>query len=109
MAPQHVVDIVRGYLAGLPRYGLHPVLGVVFGSYGRGDADDESDIDVLVVAPEFDNGRSLDDVEKLWLATDVDRRIEPVACGVSQWREDQSSPLIEVARREGVVVELPSE
>jgi hypothetical protein len=44
-------------------------------------------------------------VERLWLATEwADDRIEPVACGETEWLEDGARPILEVARREGVVV-----
>lgn len=32
---------------------------------------------------------------------------EPLAMGERQWREDDTSPVIEVARREGRVIALP--
>jgi predicted nucleotidyltransferase len=28
---------------------------IVFGSYGRGDADEDSDLDIMVIKPEVDN------------------------------------------------------
>lgn len=33
----------------------HPVRIIVFGSHGRGDASDESDLDLLVIVPEVKN------------------------------------------------------
>jgi len=37
----------------------------------------------------------------------TDSRIEPIAVGERQWREDNSSALIEIARREGQEISLP--
>ena len=54
------------------------------------------------VSPRFDGLRSRQDVDLLWrLAARTDSRIEPVPCGERQWQEDTSSPIIEIARREG--------
>jgi len=46
-----------------------------------------------------------DDLSFPWrVAARTDSRIEPIPCGVRQWIEDQSSAIIEIARREGEVV-----
>lgn len=41
---------------------------------------------------------------KLWqLAARVDSRIEPIACGLSEWTGDDPRPIIEIAREQGIV------
>jgi uncharacterized protein len=53
----------------------------------------------------FDQPRSRQQVDRLWhMAARVDNRIEPVPCGARQWCEDRVSPIVEIARREGVPV-----
>lgn len=79
---------------------------VLFGSFARGEGDDESDIDLVVIAPQFDEA---DDrvIDLLWgLRALTDSRIEPIACGVEQWVTDRSNPLLEIARREGIVLSV---
>jgi hypothetical protein len=45
-------------------------------------------------------------VNLLWrVAARTDSRIEPIPCGSLQWRDDDSSAIIEIARREGEVLE----
>jgi predicted nucleotidyltransferase len=86
-------------------HGLDVNRAVVFGSYATGRADEWSDIDLVVVAPRFDGTFTRDDVSLLWrVAAHTDSRIEPIPCGVRQWEEDQSSAIIEIARREGQVI-----
>jgi hypothetical protein len=81
--------------------------GVVFGSHARAVADQWSDIDLVVIAPRFDGAISRADVSLLWrLAAHTDSRIEPIPCGERQWAEDQSSALLEIARREGQMIVL---
>jgi len=96
---------MRRYIQALNTYGIHVSRLVLFGSFARGNADEWSDIDLIVIAPEFDGPRELTLVEKLWLATaSADDRIEPVPCGQQEWETDGSRPILEIARREGVII-----
>ncbi|MBM4355376.1 MAG: nucleotidyltransferase domain-containing protein [Deltaproteobacteria bacterium] len=107
MAAEHVVGSVRRYLDVLRDNGIDAAFAVLFGSQVKGDADEWSDIDLVVVAPYFDGHRNHDDVTPLWLlAMQVDPSIEPIACGLKEWNEDDSRPILEVARREGRLIGL---
>jgi len=108
MVDESVVISVRNYLRVLNRQGLNTVFGVVFGSHVVGKADQWSDIDLLVISPRFDDMRTREDVNLLWrVAARTDSRIEPIPCGERQWQEDDSSAIIEIARREGEKINLP--
>jgi len=100
-----VIGIVRRYLAQLPSFGIHARRAVLFGSFARGDASKWSDIDLIVIAPEFDGRCTLKTVDGLWYATrKADVRIEPIPCGEREWETDDSRPILEIARREGIVI-----
>ena len=95
-------------LAALPAAGIHAKQAILFGSHARGDCDEFSDIDLVVIAPEFDGHRSRELIEQLWLATaSADDRIEPLPCGLDEWETQQGRPILDVARREGIVVTAP--
>jgi predicted nucleotidyltransferase len=107
MVDQAVISSVRRYLQNLREQGIPVEYGVLFGSQASGRADVWSDIDLLVVSTRFDLERSRSDVNLLWrTAARIDSRIEPVAVGLRQYQEDQSSAIVEIARREGQVVSL---
>ncbi len=107
MADEAIVKVVRQYLQALVQQGIPVHFGVLFGSQVSGHPDPWSDIDVLVVSPRFDRERRRDDVSLLWrVAARTDCRIEPIAVGQHQFEEDDSSAVIEIARREGIVVPL---
>jgi predicted nucleotidyltransferase len=106
MADENVEDVVRLYLRAVSESGIPVEFGVLFGSWATGRAGELSDIDVVVVSPRFDGSHDHTEVNRLWrLAARTDSRIEPVACGVHQWKVDDSTPIIEVARREGRTIE----
>jgi uncharacterized protein len=110
MVDQSVVTVAKGYLQSLQRLGIAIRFGVVFGSWARGTAGRWSDIDLVVVSPQFDCATDRRFVDLLWCqAARFDSRIEPFLCGEKQWAEDDSSILIEVARREGQRVAVDDE
>jgi predicted nucleotidyltransferase len=109
MVEPAVVEAVQGYLTALQRAGLRVSQAIVFGSHARGDAGPDSDVDVLIVAPEFDGPYDRARVDLLWtMRAWTDSRIEPIAVGERQWREDDASAIIEIARREGQEISVPS-
>jgi predicted nucleotidyltransferase len=105
MVESTIMSALRQYVSALSAFGIHTSQLVLFGSFARGDANEYSDIDLVVIAPEFDGPRELTLVEKLWLATtSADNRIEPIPCGEQEWETDGSRPILEIARREGVII-----
>jgi uncharacterized protein len=107
MVDSAVERSARKYLRLVRDHGIPVRFGVVFGSQTTGRTDRWSDIDVLVVLPWFDGPRNRRDIDLLWrLAAQTDSRIEPIACGELQWREDTTSAIVEIARREGETIRL---
>ena len=104
MVEDAIIATIKNYLASLPAFGIHACRAVLFGSYVRGKADEYSDIDLVVIAPEFDGVREISLVKALWRATTSDNRIEPIPCGEQEWETDGSRPILEIARREGVII-----
>ena len=102
MVAEPVAASVRAYLRALAAAGLEPSFAVVFGSQARGTDDPWSDIDLVVVARSLD-GADARSVGLLWrVAARTDSRIEPIPCGAVQWERDDTSAILEIARREGV-------
>ena len=107
MVDKTIVKSVQHYLTYVKQQGIPVSYGVVFGSYAKNKAHEWSDIDVLVVSPLFDSRQTADDHEKLWMyAARTDKRIEPIAVGEKQFKEDKSSLILEIARREGQIIPL---
>jgi predicted nucleotidyltransferase len=102
-----VVEAIKRYLAILPREGIHPSRAVLFGSFARGEEKETSDIDLIVIAPEFDAPPDRLLIKRLWIARgSADTRIEPIPCGEKEWQTEQGRPILDVARRDGVVIGL---
>ena len=107
MVESSIVKAIRLYLSALPGYGIHAGKAVLFGSFARGETRQWSDIDLLVIAPEFDAHYTMEIVKKLWIATKHgDDRIEPIPCGEREWESESERAIVEIARREGVIIAL---
>ncbi len=105
MARESVEVTIRRYLEAVRAAGIRATRAVLFGSHARGEGDEWSDIDIVVIAPEFDGPPDRRLVDKLWtLRAHTDSRIEPIPCGEKRWETEDGSPLLEIARREGVVI-----
>jgi predicted nucleotidyltransferase len=105
MADPKVIAAVKKYLKNLTRNGLPVAFGVLFGSQVTGRSNDLSDIDLIVISPQFDGKISRDIINKLWhIAARTDSRIEPIPCGQDQWKNNNSDAILEIARIEGVTI-----
>ncbi len=110
MVEKAIIQSVKRYLNALLEEGLEVSFGVLFGSQVTGKTHEWSDIDVVVVSPVYDGDCEHKEIARLWgVAGLIDSRIEPVHCGLRQWKEDDQTPIIEIARREGVIVKIDEE
>ena len=107
MVDQSVVSTVQKYLHTLEKQGVDSCYAIVYGSQVKGLQHPLSDIDVLVISPSFDKSLKREHVNLLWrVAARTDSRIEPIPVGSRQYELDDSSAIIEIARREGEIISL---
>lgn len=107
MAEEAIIISVRKYLNYLKENGFNISFGILYGSHATGKATEFSDIDLIVVSPDFDNEIECKTLDKLWqLAGRTDYRIEPIPCGLQRWEKDDYTPIIDIARTEGTIVTL---
>ncbi|MBN2212391.1 MAG: nucleotidyltransferase domain-containing protein [Sedimentisphaerales bacterium] len=105
MVEEAIIATIKSYLAILTNAGIHAQQAVLFGSFARGEGHADSDIDVIIIAPEFDQKPSLELIKTLWrLRGNADDRIEPIPCGQIEWQTDQKRPILEIARQEGITI-----
>ncbi len=112
MVKETILEIIQNYLQAVRQAGIQVGQVVLYGSWVRDEARSESDIYLIVIAPEFDDLHDRDLINRLWeLTATVPEawRIEPIACGEREWLEDDSRAIIEIARREGEVITLEPE
>lgn len=109
MVERNIVELLTRYLQLLISEGVKVDRAILYGSYAKGVAGSESDIDLLLVLPDIqandDNTAGL-----AWrLTRRVSTRIEPFLVGQSRFLTDNISPILNVVRREGIEIDFQSE
>ncbi len=105
MVDEAITRIVLNYIEEARNAGIMVSYALLFGSYARGEATPESDLDVIIVCPELDQPDTETVINLLWeLRAKTDSRIEPVPIGLQTWESGPDSIITDIARREGIVV-----
>ncbi|MEW6714197.1 MAG: nucleotidyltransferase domain-containing protein [Nitrospirota bacterium] len=73
-----VVNIIKKYIQELKKNGILIQEAIIFGSYAKGNPQEESDIDVALVSPSFTGDRFEDRRKIVPLRRKIDGRIEPI-------------------------------
>jgi predicted nucleotidyltransferase len=101
---QRIIETVQEYVRRLRAGGLPVSRTILFGSRARGGGEEDSDIDLLLLSPAFEDLTWRQEGKAWKIAASVDWRLEPVLCGEALFEDNDWHPLIDVAKREGVVL-----
>ena len=104
MARSEVIELLKKYILLLNTEGISVNKAFLFGSYSTDTASESSDIDVMIVSDNYDEN---DDVTigKLWLLTRrISTKIEPFLIGGKKFKEEDSSPLINMIKKHGIEI-----
>jgi len=103
MDKEAVLKIIERFREALERRGVRVCKMILFGSYARGDWHEWSDIDLVVVSPDFEGMGYWDRIEVLTEAIyRVRQPIEAVAMDPDQW--DRGDSMLAQIAREGELV-----
>lgn len=100
-----IESIVNRYVQNLQAHGIEVEQIILFGSYARRRAHQGSDIDLAVIAPQFEHLNWRERYEVLGLAN-MSLRAPIQALGYSprQWREAERGSFADKIRRTGKVI-----
>ncbi len=106
MPEKKIIDIIKIYISALAKSGISIQKTFLYGSYARGEATEDSDIDIMLISSVFDNN-DLDTKIKAWsLTRQVDIRIEPYTVGLKKFLTDDVSPLLQIVKQEGIEINI---
>jgi len=106
MVQIEIINKIKLYLKKLSDAGIYVEKAYLYGSYANNSGiTKDSDIDLMIVSKKFDNdpdkGASI-----AWKLTKyVDTRIEPYIVGWNKFNNDDVSPLLQIVKKEGILIE----
>ena len=102
MAPKKIRDVIHRFKLALRKAGLPAVRMLVFGSYARGEEQNDSDIDVCLVSSQFKRNKERYRKEAVLVAYQIDPRIQVVLARPSDIRAGSLSPLFSSISKESI-------
>jgi predicted nucleotidyltransferase len=104
MARSEVIELLKKYILLLNSEGISVNKAFLFGSYSTDSASESSDIDIMIVSDKYDE---TDDIAigRIWnLTRRISTKIEPFLIGDKKFKEDNSSPLINMIKEQGIEI-----
>jgi len=99
-----IIEVVKRYLQELKRNHIPIQQVILFGSYAKGNAVEESDIDVAIISATFTGDRFEDRRKIVPLRRKIDNRIEPLPFRPDDFLE--GGILVDEIKRTGIIVPL---
>ena len=87
MAKKHVEIIVRKYVVALKAQNIKVKKAILFGSYARGQANDDSDIDIAIISPDLGKNYLKEAVLLKKISQIVDLDISPRPYSVEEYQK----------------------
>lgn len=100
MAQRTIKPVVRKFKEALKKGDFPKAQMYIFGSYARGDARSDSDIDICLVSPAFKQNKIKFKRLATFIAFQVDPRIQVVVTHPQKFWKDPLSPLFSRIRKE---------
>ncbi|HBS85607.1 MAG: hypothetical protein A2W91_14410 [Bacteroidetes bacterium GWF2_38_335] len=104
MAQSEVIELLKKYCALLVLSGIPIEKAFLYGSYARGEATENSDIDIMIVSSAFDGTNDEAGIKSWSLTRKIDTRIEPYTVGTKRFLSDNVSPLLQIVKQEGILI-----
>lgn len=98
------IELVRRYVRALEEQGIHIDDAILFGSFAKGTARDESDIDVALISEAFSGVRFDDRRRIVPLRRAIDSRLEPMPFRPEGFAGGGN--LVDEIKRDGIRIEL---
>lgn len=99
-----IIETIRRYVRTLEAQGIHVDEAILFGSFAKGTAKDESDIDVALISSAFSGNRFDDRRRIVPLRRSIDGRLEPMPFRPKDFAEGGN--LVDEIKRDGIRIEM---
>ncbi len=105
MVAESIKLLINKYVSEVKKNGIEISKVILFGSHVAGNPTIESDIDLVIVSPQFDGLDKEKYSSILWLATEVvDYAVEPIGIGEKFFNSNIFSPLLDLIKTKGLEI-----
>ncbi len=106
MAKKHVEVIVRKYVKAIKSRNIRVNKAILFGSYARNQANDDSDIDIAIISPDLGKNFLKEAVLLKKISQDIDLDISPRPYSTKEYQQaDQGQFLYDEIISKGKFIE----
>jgi predicted nucleotidyltransferase len=106
MAKREAVKSIKKFIKALKQKGITVDRVILYGSYAKGKARSDSDIDVAVISKNFGKDRVEEGMTLFRVAGKIDPRLEPIPISSESYQNDTWVPLIYEIKEKGIELEL---
>ena len=106
MDKSQVVKIITKFVRALKDAGISVDRIILYGSYAKGAARLDSDIDIAVVSKDFGKDRVEEGMALFRIAGKIDSRLEPVPFSTKVYENDTWIPLVYEIREKGIELKV---
>jgi len=106
MAKSEAIKIIKKFVGALKKEGISVEHVILYGSYAKGKARPDSDIDVAIVSNNFGRDRVEEGMTLFKIAGNIDSRLEPVPISSYAYKNDTWVPLIYEVREKGIELKV---
>ena len=99
-----IIEAIRRYVRALEEHDIYIDDAILFGSFAKGTARDESDIDVALISEAFSGDRFDDRRRIVPLRRAIDSRLEPIPFRPEGFAGGGN--LVDEIKRDGIRIEL---
>ncbi len=104
MPHEEVIIIIKRFISNFYRSGIPIDKAFLYGSFARKEANEDSNIDVMLIFSSFDTDDDEVLSRLLCLELRVYHRIEPYSVGLKKYERGAFSPILDVIEQEGIEI-----
>ena len=105
MVEKRIIEITKSYINELKNNGIEITAAYLYGSHTTNQANSESDIDLLLVSPQFEDKDEESVLVKVWFSKiRIANRIEPILVNSNRFEKDDYSPIIALVKEQGILI-----
>lgn len=106
MVKEEILEKIRDFQTVITKEGIRVERIILYGSHAEGTGNEDSDIDVAMISPDFGRDRFEEGVRLFEIACKIDPRLEPVPLSTESYNNATWVPLVHEIRENGITVQF---